>query len=166
MANQIQRVFVKEDGAATIHCHACGLVRVISMKNAAPPKPVLNVKCSCAAVFPIRIEYRKFYRKTTNLAGVYCKPYNGETPSELINRLKKTNCRVENISMHGVGFSVMGKHLLQSGERIFLGFILDNHSQSWVEKSGTIRLVEGNYIGMEFDEPANTDKDLGFYLRP
>ncbi|MFZ5775796.1 MAG: PilZ domain-containing protein [Thermodesulfobacteriota bacterium] len=164
--NQPQKVFVKDDGSATIHCRPCGQVRVITLKDLAALKPVLNVKCGCGAVFPVRFEYRKFYRKATNLAGVFCKPFDGIPPSELVNPLKKTNCRVENISMHGAGFVVLGRHMLQPGEQVFLGFMLDNQNKTWVEKSGIVRLVEGNCIGMEFDEPANNDKALGFYLRP
>ncbi len=161
----VQRVFVKPDKKATVRCHACGLVRVVSLKNIADLKPRMNVKCNCGDVFPIKFEYRKFYRKGTELNGVYQKIYSGtSTDLETLATMNKVNCRVDNVSMHGAGFTILGNHMVQKGERVGLGFNLDNSAKTWVAKSGVVRVVDGNYIGMEFDEAA--DKYLGFYLMP
>lgn len=66
-----QKVFVKEDNRATIRCEGCGLVQTVQMKDLASLAPVVRIRCACAAVFPVRFEYRKFYRKATNLEGTY-----------------------------------------------------------------------------------------------
>ena len=66
---QAQKVFVKEDSSALIRCEACGLVETVRMQDLASLAPVVRIRCACAAVFPVRFEYRKFYRKATNLEG-------------------------------------------------------------------------------------------------
>lgn len=161
---QIQRVFIKGDNTGKIRCLSCGREKVATFDKALQQKSVLKVRCECSAVFSVRIEHRKFYRKETCLAGVFQKDCGPDYDAALDR--EKTNCRVVNISMHGAGFTVFGRQLLQVGDAVLLGFTLDNRQRSWVEKRGVVRLVRDNYIGMEFDTPAGSHKELGFYLLP
>jgi len=162
-----QRVLVKYDRSAKIRCPHCGMTKVVNLSSIAEVKPVMRVKCECSSVFAVKFEYRKFYRKKTDLAGVYRKYPGGEnSPQQPLSR-KKMNCRVVNISMSGAGFVVLGEHVLAPGDRLLLGFALDNAQRTWVEKGGFVRVVEESYVGLEFEEAVNTlDKALGFYLMP
>ena len=161
-----QKVFVKEDSSAKIHCESCGMVQTVHMKDLTTLAPVIRIRCACAAVFPVRFEYRKFYRKATNLEGAYHVLFDERDIPDLSLAKKTINCRIENISMHGAGFSTLGRHRIEKNARLILGFTLDNPMRTWIEKIGVVQLVEGPYLGMRFDEPASTDRELGFYLMP
>jgi hypothetical protein len=162
---EIQRVYIKADNTGAIHCNACGGVKVVTFDKALRQKTLLKVRCQCSAVFTVRIEQRKFYRKETSLNGVFQKEFGAGFSSAVLDR-EKTNCRVVNLSMQGAGFTVFGRHTLQVGDPIRLGFTLDNQQRTWVEKEGGVRMIQENYIGMEFATPASSHKDLGFYLLP
>lgn len=161
-----QKVFVKEDSSAKIRCESCGLVGTVYMQDLAAVTPVVRIRCACAAVFPVRFEYRKFYRKATNLEGTYHVLFDERNIPALSLAKKIINCRIENISMHGAGFSALGRHRIEKNARLILGFTLDNPKRTWIEKIGVVQLVEGPYLGLRFDEPASTDRELGFYLLP
>ena len=68
--------------------------------------------------------------------------------------------------MHGAGFSALGRHRIEKNARLILGFTLDNPKRTWIEKIGVVQLVDGSYLGLRFEEPASTDRELGFYLMP
>lgn len=163
---QAQKVFVKEDSSATIRCEGCGLVQTVQMQNLASLAPVVRIRCACAAVFPVRFEYRKFYRKATNLEGTYQVLFDERDIPDLSQAKKTINCRIENISMHGAGFSALGRHRIEKNARLILGFTLDNPKRTWIEKIGVVQLVDGSYLGLRFEEPASADRELGFYLMP
>ena len=162
---EIQRVFVKSDGTAVIKCHSCGAVKNVDTKRLPAIKHVLKVQCDCKEVFPVRFEFRMSYRKETNLLGVYQKIINGQGQVQ-ISEKNKANCNIEDISMHGARFKVMGRHFTQEGDEICLGFKLDDGKNNWILKTGIVRTVVEEHIGFEFDEPANEPKALGFYLMP
>lgn len=163
---QAQKVFVKEDSSALIRCESCGLVETVHMQDLASLAPVVRIRCACAAVFPVRFEYRKFYRKATNLEGTYHVLFDEKDIPDLSLAQKTINCRIENISMHGAGFTALGRHRIEKNARLILGFTLDNPKKTWIEKIGVVQLVEGPYLGLRFDEPASADRELGFYLMP
>ncbi|MBU4178019.1 MAG: hypothetical protein L6364_01495 [Desulfobulbaceae bacterium] len=127
---------------------------------------VVRIRCTCAAVFPVRFEYRKFYRKATNLEGTYQMLFDERDIPDFSLAKKTINCRIENISMHGAGVTILGRHRIVTQARLILGFTLDNPKRTWIEKTGVVQLVEGAYLGLRFDEPASTDRELGFYLMP
>jgi len=162
---EIQRVFVKADGTAVIKCHSCGAVKNVDTRRLPSIKHVLKVQCDCKEIFPVRFEFRMSYRKDTNLLGVYRKIMNGQA-GQAISAKNKANCNVENISMHGARFKVMGGHFIKEGDPLSLGFQLDDGKDSWIQKTGVVRTVVDKYIGIEFDEPANEHRALGFYLMP
>lgn len=161
-----QKVFVKEDSSAKIHCESCGLVKTVQLQNLTSLAAVVRIRCACTAVFPVRFEYRKFYRKATNLEGTYHVLFDERDIPDLSQTRKTINCRIENISMHGIGVSILGRHRIMKNARLALGFTLDNPQKTWIEKTAVVQLVEGPYLGLRFDEPATTDRELGFYLMP
>lgn len=161
-----QKVFVKEDSRTTIRCEGCGLVQTVQMQDLASLAPVVRIRCACAAVFPVRFEYRKFYRKATNLEGTYQVLFDERDIPDLSLAKKTINCRIENISMRGAGFSAIGRHRIEKNARLILGFTLDNPKRTCIEKIGVVQLVDGPYLGLRFEEPASADRELGFYLLP
>lgn len=163
---QIQKVFVREDGSAKIRCESCGRVKTVRAEGIGHSSPVVRIRCACSVVFPVRFEYRKSLRKATNLAGIYQLLSEQEDIPELSRDEETINCRIENISMSGAGFSILGRQRIEENSRLIIGFTLDNLQKTWVEKTGVVRRVMGDYIGIQFDEPPSPDKDLGFYLMP
>lgn len=160
-----QKVFVKEDNSARIRCETCGLVRKVRVQNVASHAPVVRIRCTCTAVFPVQFEHRKSYRKVVNLEGTYRVLLDEESIiPDLSQARKATSCRIENISMYGAGFSVLGRHRIDKDARIILGFTLDDSNRTWIQKTGVVRRVDGSYIGLKFDEEASPDRALGFYL--
>ncbi|MFA7384532.1 MAG: PilZ domain-containing protein [Desulfurivibrionaceae bacterium] len=141
-------------------------MKTVRATGIAHSSTVVRIRCACSVVFPIRFEYRKTFRKAINLVGIYHVLFDNEDIPELSQGKKTINCRVENISMYGAGFSVLGRHHIKENSRLLLGFTLDNLQKTWIEKTGVARRVTGAYIGMQFDEAANVDQTLGFYLRP
>ncbi|MFA6499251.1 MAG: PilZ domain-containing protein [Desulfurivibrionaceae bacterium] len=163
---QAQKVFVRDDNTAKIRCDTCGIIKTVRLQEAASLAPVVQVRCICTAIFPVRFEYRKFYRKATNLEGSYHVLFDERDIPDLSLAKKTINCRIVNISMHGAGFSTLGRHRIEKNARLILGFTLDNPNRTWIAKVGVVQLVEDSYLGLRFDEPANTDRELGFYLMP
>lgn len=163
---QIQKVYVREDGSVKIRCESCGRINTVWVEGIGHRAPAVRIRCACTVVFPVRFEYRKSLRKGTNLVGIYQVLSEQEDVPTLSQGKRTINCRVENISMHGAGFLALGLHRLKENSRLILGFALDNPNETWIVKIGVVRCVAGTYVGIHFDEPASVDQDFGFYLRP
>ena len=107
--------------------------------------------------FAVSVEHRDFYRKRTNLEGSY---------SHLSNGGKNERMQVLNLSIGGIGFATRNFNALSVGDRIKMNFILDDAMQSIVRKEGVVRHAYRNYVGCEFTDTENVDKNLAFYLMP
>ncbi|MBN1227762.1 MAG: hypothetical protein JXA79_12275, partial [Deltaproteobacteria bacterium] len=104
---EFQRVYPRDDRSIVIRCPVCLTERIIP-PHKIPGKYRFKVKCACKSVFGVQFELREKYRKQVNLAGILLKPDQnlrwGKTLSESQEtRIKKTNCRICNISMGGIG---------------------------------------------------------------
>lgn len=151
-----QKVFVKDGEGTTIICPACNGVKEIAVRQFRQRLHMLKVKCPCGHSFRVKLEFRRHYRKATDLAGSF----------SLLSRASGgAVARIVNISLSGICFEVKGMHDLQIGQRGMLVFKLDNRKQTMLRKKVLIRAVNGNRIGSEFIEDRAFDKDLGFYLR-
>ncbi len=151
------KAFVNDSGMASISCPACGLVREASVAKFRNQKHVLAVKCKCGVSFKIHLEFRKFFRKNTDLEGVY---------TILPPDAGGGRVQIKNISRTGIGFSVSGRHTIQIGQNAKLKFTLDNRKNTTLDKFVIIKSVDDNYIGCAFVEDQDFEKELGFYLRP
>jgi len=165
-SNELQRVFVKSDNTAKVRCPSCGIFQTISISPEELRKLTRQVTCSCSAVFKIHILPRKFYRKDTNIEGTYFVLDDNDHGQDLSHAIRRVNCRIENLSMTGAGFSTFGRHRIKEEDRLFICFFLDNPEKTRIGKSGVAKFIKGNCIGMAFDEPASDIKALGFYLMP
>jgi hypothetical protein len=137
-----------------------------------PSKYKFRVKCTCNAKFGLQFELRKKYRKRVNLHGTLLKPGQnlkwGKTLSESQEtRIKKTNCQITNISMGGVGITILDiveVEEIQEGDILLVKFTLDNSASTEMEKKVIVRVVKGVYIGCEFFEADKNDTTLKFYF--
>ena len=153
----ITKSFVKGDDEATIVCPHCQSAKVISVKQFRNRQHVLKVKCKCKNNFKVQLEFRRHFRKDTDLDGTY----DLDAPAIGGGMVKITN-----LSLSGTCFEVRGVHDIKIGQNGSINFTLDNRKQTVFFKSVTVRSVRGNSIGCEFSDAQAFEKELGFYLRP
>ncbi len=159
MANPpaIKKSFVKSDDEAMIVCPACDCARTISVAQFRHRQHLVKVKCKCGYLFRVYLEFRRHFRKPTDLEGMYdLKP-----PA-----IGGGKVRIINLSLSGVCFEVRGIHDLKTGQTGSLDFTLDNRKETVLFKKVIIKTVIGNRIGCEFMEERAYEKELGFYLLP
>ena len=151
-----QKAFVKDGDETTIICPTCSAAKEISVRQFRHRLHMLKVKCKCGQPFRVQLEFRRHYRKATDLAGTF---------DLLYPALSGGIARIVNLSLSGVCFEMKGMHDLKIGQKGVLVFKLDNRKETVLSKRVLIRSVNGNRIGGEFVEDRAFDKDLGFYLR-
>ncbi len=153
----ICRVYVINSEKIAFLCPFCGARREESARQYKDQHDIINISCSCGNTYPVQIEYRKNYRKKTNLEGIYKKLSPPNNQGKII---------VLDISTGGCRFSVSASHGLQSGDHIGVAFNLDNARQTMIRKEAIVRMVNDRYVGCSFITLQGTyDSDLGFYLR-
>ncbi|MFH1216725.1 MAG: PilZ domain-containing protein [Pseudomonadota bacterium] len=159
-------VFVNQENMALFHCPHCGKMKHVSVLQFKNKKHSLQVKCACRETFQVDLNFRKKYRKTTDLKGVFCKK---TVDGKLSLDKNKSNCIIVNISMGGIGLRIDLVHDLKLGDELMVDFTLDDKKQSHIQRKVVIRHVgESGYIGAEFsdsDQPLY-EKTIGFYLMP
>lgn len=151
------KAFVNDDGMASISCPSCGIVRPTSVAKFRHRQHILSVKCRCQVQFKVHLEFRKHFRKPTDLDGLY---------TILPPDAGGGKIKVKNISRSGIGFSVSGVHSIKKGQQAKIKFTLDNRKATELDKHVTIKSIKNNYIGCQFIENQAFEKELGFYLRP
>jgi len=153
----VQKSFVNTEGIATIKCPKCGVIKNLPATEFRGRQHTLKVRCNCDYAWDILLDFRRHYRKKTELSGTYAL----DPPASGGGRLT-----VLNISRSGVGFSIKGTHTIMIGQKARLRFTLDNRKQTPIDKHVVIKAVKAGYIGCEFIEDRAFEKDLGFYLQP
>lgn len=149
--------FVKPDDEAMIVCPACDTARSISVKQFRHRLHLIKVKCKCGHVFKVHLEFRRHFRKPTELEGTY----------DLIPpAIGGGKIKVINLSLNGACFEVRGIHDMKEGQKGSLVFTLDNRKETVLFKKVIIKTVTANRIGCEFVEDRAYEKELGFYLLP
>lgn len=148
--------FVTEENQAHVICPSCSHAATIRVQLDKNHKHVFKVKCKCSETFTLHLEFRRQYRKPTELPG----SYELEKATTGNNRIQ-----VVDLSVKGACFEVMGIHDLQPGQRGSINFTLDNRKETVLEKKVIIRSVAGKRIGCEFADDTAFDRDLGFYVR-
>lgn len=151
------KAYVKEDNKATIVCPECGISKSISVENFRNKNHVVKIRCQCNHTFKLQLEFRRHFRKETELHGTY----ELEPPATGGGRTK-----VVNLSLSGARFEVKGLHDLKVGQKGSLVFTLDNRKETILYKQVVIKTVKDNLIGCEFVEDQAYRKELGFYLLP
>ncbi len=160
-------LYVNQVGFALVVCPACGKrkeVPVAQFKD----KPKVTVKCSCGERFLLILNFRQKYRKATDIAAYYVR--NVTTVDELLDSVSsqgQPNCKIDNLSMSGIGVVLNDGVLLpELGDMVGVKFILDDRRQSEVVQIVKVKIIRGQFIGGEFDNIGNCERNLGFYMMP
>lgn len=157
---QITKSFISRNNTASITCPKCRKTRNINVEKYRFRRHTIKVRCSCNHSFAVLLDFRKHFRKETNLDGTFVMVPPGVGSGKL---------NVLNLSKIGIGFTigfaVDGAHKIVPGHKVRVTFQLDNKKQTVINKNVIIRAVSDNYIGGEFDVNQAFEKDLGFYLR-
>ena len=159
MKNQqkFYKSFVKAEDEAMIVCPVCDSAKAISVRRFRHRLHLINVKCKCGHLFKVQLEFRRHFRKDTDLEGMY------DLASPAVGGGK---VKVINLSLVGACFEVRGIHDLQIGQHGSLVFTLDNKQETVLFKKVVIKTVNANRIGCEFVRDRAYEKELGFYLLP
>jgi hypothetical protein len=159
MTNQqpTHKSFVKGDDEAIIVCPVCDSAKTISVTQFRHRLHLIKVKCKCGHLFKVQLEFRRHFRKNTDLEGTYkMKP-----PAVGGGKIK-----VKNLSLLGACFEVRGIHDLKTEQQGSLVFTLNNRQETVLFKKVIIKSITGNRIGCEFVQDRAFEKELGFYLLP
>jgi len=152
-----EKIFVSNEGSAMISCPRCGKTKQVAVGKYCGKKHTIKVRCSCNTSFLAYLEFRRNYRKPTDLSGTYRIISDGAGGGTV---------SIKNISRGGIGFSVSGRHNIEIGQKALVDFVLDNRKSSRVSKEVIVRSVTNNHIGCQFVSHQPFEKDLGFYLQP
>lgn len=97
---------------------------------------------------------RRYYRKRVSLNGEYRNRRSGSSGDIL----------VEDVSFKGLKFTTIDPHDIQTGDRLQVSFTLDDAKRSVIKRKVLAKYVKSRDIGVEFVNPPEYDKELGFYL--
>jgi len=154
---KIVRCFVKPNNTTTIICPSCKEPKTISVAAYKNKQHSIKVRCSCNEIFPIQLDFRRHYRKKTNLPGKYILP---DAPEG-----EGINVMIINISLSGLAFMVSGQHYLKEGDNVFVEFVLNDKKKTVLRKLVEVYNVRKNVIGCQFTGKEPFEKALGFYLQ-
>lgn len=160
-------VFVNQEGMALFNCPHCGAMKHVSVAKFKDKKHSLQVKCVCGQTFTADLNFRKRYRKQTDLEGFFCKVANLGKNADTAKMPR--NCRIVNLSLGGIGLRQASGQKIAAGDELIVDFILDDRKQSYMVRRVIVRHVgEDGYIGGEFCDGNQHvyEKALGFYLMP
>jgi len=153
---EISKVVVKEGDIAIVTCPFCRKTKKISViqyKNASKRK--LKIKCICARVFSLYLEFRRHFRKP---AGLLVESVN------LSNDREKENLVMKDISLSGIGLCPFKEHEVQKDDLLQITFNLNDVRHTFIETDVTVRSATDDYIGCEFNSTKKFMTPLGFYL--
>jgi hypothetical protein len=92
-----QSVFVNSENKAVFTCPQCTKSKTVDVSKIlfSTNKISLNIKCPCGNIFPVRIERRKFYRKETNLQGVFLLGNNSKEFPMTVNNISRSGIQIK-----------------------------------------------------------------------
>jgi hypothetical protein len=152
------RVFVEHDNIAVITCPQCRKTKDINVSRF-KGKINVRIKCSCGNTSRIQLEYRRHFRKETDLQGFYQVVPQNEKPGD------SGLMTVVNLSRNGVRLKLNKPvHSFDVGDFINIRFNLDDRDGTFVDRDIVVQNINLPYVGGEFRRPSDTDSLIGFYL--
>ncbi|OQY60609.1 MAG: hypothetical protein B6245_00385 [Desulfobacteraceae bacterium 4572_88] len=154
-----RKAFITSDNTVTFTCPIC---RKSETENVSKYKDIdeaakIKFECTCGHTYNILLERRKFYRKETQLPGIYI--FDQEDAKPLT---------IKDMSLMGLKFEAKdGK--FKPGERLFVKFSLDDEQNTRIRKEVIVKKIAGQFVGVEFCtvEPENPgDKAIRKYIIP
>lgn len=154
---KVVKAYVDDSYMALLVCPHCGMSRNADVSKYKDKKGPLKIKCRCTTVYGVNLEFRRQYRKPTELPGRYVLLGSGGRSGRMV---------VKNVSMGGIGFMTRTTNPMQIGDQITIEFTLDDGKDSKIKRRAIVRVVEDQYVGVQFQTQAGVyDAALGFYLR-
>ncbi len=155
----VEKVFVSAESTATFVCPKCSRSRTqdVSLYLEADREIKAKIRCKCGHRFETTVDRRKYYRKITNLVGIYLIEEKGITGQ----------MTVKDISRGGLKFQIHSPPAFKIGDRIVVEFRLDDRYKTSISKSLIIKSISDGYVGTQFvsiDPTSAIDKAIGFYL--
>jgi len=166
-AQQMQIIIHAGDkGSAFMHCPECGASKKISTSSYRVINQASGIELTCPVCnhkYRVLINFRKYYRKKTDLKGIYTiatadrgTQYDFDTTSVVV---------IGNISRTGIGFRMKNTIDVGIGDVLKVRFILDDKRKSVVEKKAIVKRIDEDFVGAEFSRAIDyRDKELAFYL--
>ncbi|GBE13946.1 PilZ domain protein [bacterium BMS3Bbin14] len=151
------KIFVRPDNTVTIVCPSCSLVKNASVGAYKDKCHNIKVRCPCGTQFMVHLDFRRYFRKPTDLPGFY-----------KIVKPPGMGCgdiNIKDISLGGIGFTVSGKNRIEVGQTLSLDFTLDDKKKTRLKKEVAVQSIDGDFIGSRFSDNELFEKELGFYLR-
>ena len=156
-SREIHKFHVNEEGIAIVVCPHCGNTKTVNAARFKGSNKTLKIRCTCQSVISVFFEFRRAYRKKTNLDGYYSKPSTSKEWDHIL---------VKNISLTGIGFETLTTHNLKENDELEVKFTLDDMKRTEIKKRVAVRVVKDKYIGCEFEDRGQFDNELSFYLMP
>ncbi|HEA65350.1 MAG TPA: PilZ domain-containing protein [Desulfobacterales bacterium] len=154
-----EKAFVSSGNVVTLTCPKCSKSKTADvskyMDHATEVK--IRAKCSCGNTLRVTLDRRKFYRKITNLPGIYISEKEGT----------RGQITVKDLSMGGLKFKVNMKPAFSVNDKLLLEFHLDNKSRSMIREWVIVRNIVDLEIGtkfVSFDPGGSTEQNIQFYL--
>ncbi|MCF8025053.1 MAG: PilZ domain-containing protein [Desulfobacteraceae bacterium] len=154
------KALVNSENTVSVSCPSCKKGRDIDVSRFKGCRDA-KIKCPCGNTWRVRVEYRRGYRKKTNLQGSY----------KLIPKDKKTGgagpMTVVDLSHKGLRMKIKEfPFTLDVGDRLNIKFTLDDSNISIVNREVVVKNMHPPYVGAVFHHPPVEDNILGFYLLP
>ena len=150
------RVYVQQDGTVPSTCPACGAERPFQSDKIGTRGRPVELRCSCGNRFSVLPEFRRAYRRETNLRGTYTKFSSENEYGQII---------IKNMSMTGVGFTTESDHRLGEGDELMLRFMLDDRKDAKIEAGAVVVRTHGEYVGCKFKKlTPHQEEDLVSFL--
>jgi len=152
----VSKCYLTPEGRGLITCPCCGFGKTVDFKDAIPVNRNVKIRCKCSETFNGFLEIRQYYRRQVKLTGNYT-----NLTSMMTGRMI-----VENISRWGIGFRVMGFEYFKKEDLVKVTFELDNEKRSRIVAIGSVKHLQGNFVGCRTLQIRENEKELGFYLMP
>ena len=158
------KLFVHKDNLIKFRCPTCLEKKQIPasvLKN----KYRFRGKCKCGAIIVVNLEYRKSFRKETNLDGYYTDSLEELRKKEVLKgdipvKLNLNNCKIINISTYGLKLKSLVPYEIKVDDVFYLIFQLS--SGTVIEKKVTVRNVHDDHAGCEFID--GYGEDIGSFI--
>ena len=152
------KVYVQPDKTATIYCPYCNNTKEQDVSRFKGNR-FAKLKCACGKISTLQLEFRRYFRKQTQLNGFFKCIDSGNKPAEA------GNMTVVELSRNGVRLEIRDfpRHL-ECEDIVNIQFNLDDNNRSFINRNVVVRNIQPPYVGARFQRASETDNLIGFYL--
>lgn len=130
-----QKYFVNRREVLTVRCRYCGKESTVPVDSLKDRKHLLKVTCSCAESFDIELEFRKDFRRKTDISGTV-RPLT--TP-----RQRARQCTIADHSTGGLLLHLADAVPVRKDDKLIVCYQPDIDSSVEVERVITVRHLDG-----------------------